>query len=241
MSAYAAEIRVHVVDDSPLIREAWSALLNGADGISVVATLASPAESLEADAEAPADIVLMGIFDPDRLFPMAEEIVRRDSRKRLVFLDDRAVDAHVREALRLNAAGYLTWQQPFREIEHALRQVAQGLRVYAPEIASRLVLGGGGLRLPLVDRQTPLARLTPRERDVLGLLSRGYSVKQCANYLGIGVSTAGNHKSRMMRKLDVHKTVQLTHLAIREGLISVSRRSDEALSPAMQVASSITA
>ena len=59
--------------------------------------------------------------------------------------------------------------------------------------------------------------------DVLVHLAQGYSVKQCAKALGIGTSTAGNHKSRLMKKLNVHKTVDLTRLAIREGLVYEGR------------------
>jgi DNA-binding NarL/FixJ family response regulator len=54
---------------------------------------------------------------------------------------------------------------------------------------------------------------------VLINLAQGSSVKQCAKTLGIGTSTVGNHKSRLMKKLNVHKTVELVHLAMREGLV----------------------
>lgn len=231
MSGDRDAIRVLVIDESPLIRDAWSALLSGAGGMTVVATLASPSEALLCAVEATAHIVLIGVFDPERLFLTAEQILRSNAGTKLVFLDQRVVDCHVREALRIGAAGYLTRQQSFREIKHALRQIAGGQRVFVPEVACRLSIADEGVRLPFADRQHPLATLTPRENEVLVLLSRGHSVKQCANILHIGANTVGNHKARLMKKLDVHKSVELTHLAIREGIIGVTPPSDDCLSP----------
>ncbi|HEY5313151.1 MAG TPA: LuxR C-terminal-related transcriptional regulator, partial [Pirellulales bacterium] len=63
-----------------------------------------------------------------------------------------------------------------------------------------------------------LGQLTRREFDVLLHIAQGYTVKQCAEALGISPSTADNHKSRLMRKLRVHKTVDLARLALRCGL-----------------------
>ncbi len=76
-----------------------------------------------------------------------------------------------------------------------------------------------GVRLAADNYKNPLASLTPRETDVLVNLAKGNSVKQCAKALGIGTSTVGNHKTRLMKKLNVHKTVELVHLAMREGLV----------------------
>jgi DNA-binding NarL/FixJ family response regulator len=96
--------------------------------------------------------------------------------------------------------------------------VSSGVRVFTPTIAERLVLSGSGVQLlPPVNQL--VSNLTPRELEMLVRLAQGYSVKQCASSLGIGNSTAGNHKSRLMKKLGVHKSVELARLAIREGLI----------------------
>ena len=66
-----------------------------------------------------------------------------------------------------------------------------------------------------------LANLTLRERQVMRMLAEGKSVRQCADALGLAPSTIDNHKSRLMKKLSVHRSSQLTLLAIREGLIDV--------------------
>jgi DNA-binding NarL/FixJ family response regulator len=153
------------------------------------------------------------------VFAAVEQFHARCPNAKTILLDERSIDPHVREALRVKATGYLTKIQPCQQIENALRRAARGERVFAPDIADRLVLSSEGVRLAADSSASPLAGLTPREMDVLVHLAQGYSVKQCAKALGIGTSTAGNHKSRLMKKLKIHKTVDLTRLAIREGLV----------------------
>jgi len=63
--------------------------------------------------------------------------------------------------------------------------------------------------------------LTPREMGVLKLIAQGNTVKHCAELLALAPSTVDNHKSRLMKKLGVHKSLDLTRLAIREGLVSL--------------------
>jgi DNA-binding NarL/FixJ family response regulator len=138
---------------------------------------------------------------------------------KIVVIDESVVEAHVHEVLRLDLLGYLTKEQPLSDVIAALRRARYGERVFIPTIAARLTLGGNGVRLEPLHEQGPLARLTPRERDVLVHVAQGNSVKRCAELLGISPSTVDNHKSRLMRKLHVHKAVELTHFAIREGLI----------------------
>ncbi len=218
-----AKVRVELVDDQALVQKALASLIHGIEGIEVVGTADGLEEAIRcADCLQP-DIVLMDMLGEAGVFEAASEIMRRCPHTKVIFLDDSLSDTNVRETLRINAAGYLTKQQPFGQIEAALRQVARGDRVFAPQIARRLVLLPEGVRLAVKDKTHPLASLTSRETDVLICLAHGNSVKQCAKVLGIGVSTVGNHRSRLMKKLNIHKTVELTRWAMREGLISVGR------------------
>jgi two-component system invasion response regulator UvrY len=195
-----------------------TALIDAAEGMQVVGA-ATAAEAIELAERLQPDIVLMGSLSEWGVFGAVGEIMQRCPRTRVILLDERVLDANAREALRVRAAGYLTKQQPIAQIETALRRAMRGDRVFAPQIATRLVLSAEGVRLLPDTTPSPLASLTPRETDVLIHLAQGYSVKQCAKALGIGASTAGNHKSRLMKKLNVHKTVDLTRIAIREGLV----------------------
>jgi DNA-binding NarL/FixJ family response regulator len=221
--ATAVRTRVLIAESRILVQEALAALLGSIDGIEVVGRADSAADAVERAAELKPQVVLLSTSGAWGTFAVAAQFAERCPGVKVVLLDDRALDVHAREALRIGAAGYLTKEQPIHQIESALRRAAHGERVFAPEIAARLVLSADGVRLAADSKATPLASLTPREMDVLVHLAQGYSVKQCAKALGIGTSTAGNHKSRLMKKLNVHKTVDLTRLAIREGLVPEGR------------------
>jgi DNA-binding NarL/FixJ family response regulator len=69
--------------------------------------------------------------------------------------------------------------------------------------------------------ESAISSLTPRELQVLKMVARGFSVQECADKLNIKHSTVDNHKSRMMAKLNIHKSIQLVYFAVREGLISI--------------------
>ena len=223
MDVRPSAIRIQLVDDQALVRKALASMIEAVSDFDLVAAMGTVDEAVRCAEQLQPDVVLMDVLPEPSIFQGVAQIIERCPGTKVVFLDDSPLDTNVREALRLGAAGYLTKQQPFGQIEAALRQAARGERVYAPEVSKRLILSPDGVRLSIGTRDRSLSSLTPREVDVLLYLAQGSSVKQCAQSLGIGVSTVGNHKSRLMKKLDIHKTVELTRLAIREGLIPNER------------------
>lgn len=216
-------VRVLVVERQALVQAALAALIDSAEGLHVVACASSLPEAVRLIEETQPQVALVSISGEWAVFDTVAQINQRFGSVKTILLDERTVDANAREGLRVHVAGYLTKEQPFHQIENSLRRAARGERVFAPDIAARLVLSAEGVRLARDTSASPLSILTPREIDVLIHLAQGYSVKQCAKALGIGTSTAGNHKSRLMKKLGVHKTVDLTRLAIREGLVPEGR------------------
>ncbi len=216
-------VRVAVVERQALIQTALAALIDSAEGIHVVAAVTSLSEAMRVALEIQPHVVLVSISGEWGVFDTVARINQRCPAVKPILLDERTCDANAREGMRVHAAGYLTKEQPFHQIENSLRRAARGERVFAPDIAARLVLSAEGVRLARDTTANPLSILTPREIDVLIHLAQGFSVKQCAKALGIGTSTAGNHKSRLMKKLGIHKTVDLTRLAIREGLVPEGR------------------
>ena len=216
-------IRVQLVDDQALVRKGLALLIEASSDFDLVAAMGTIDEAVRCAELSHPDVVLMDVLPEPTLFQGVAQIIERCPETEVVFLDDGPLDTNIREALRLGATGYLTKQQPFSQIGAALRQAARGERVYAPEVTKRLILSPDGVRLSIGSSDRRLNSLTPREVDVFLYLAQGSSVKQCAKSLEIGVGTVGNHKFRLMRKLDIHKAVELTRLAIREGLIPTGR------------------
>lgn len=224
MDDSVAKIKVLLVDDQALVRTALAELIQTAEHLDVVASTGDIQEAVRYAAALRPDVVLLDVLSNEDPFAGACDISTCCPDTKIIIMDDVASDANAREALRINANGYLTKLQPFSQFSAALREVARGQRVFAPEIARRLVQSVGGLQLAPSERDSQLASLTPREMDVVICLAEGKSVKQCAEWLGIGPSTVGNHKSRLMKKLGVHKTIELVHLVIRAGLLPQSQK-----------------
>ena len=124
--------------------------------------------------------------------------------------------------LKLPSFSYITRHTKFEVLANLLSVIAyRGERVFDTRISDRVTTTPHGLKLNQSDDHPSISELTSREMQVMKLLAVGHSVRDCAEKMQLAVSTIDNHKSRMMKKLKIHKATEVTHLAIREGLIHV--------------------
>jgi two-component system, NarL family, response regulator NreC len=214
-------IRVVVVDRLRLLAEALKAVCSPLGPVVVVGT-GTRAEQLCGLLETfkPNVLLLDVCFLNERTEQALLAERARCVRLRLVLLDDAVHDAHVWAALRLGASGYWTKQESFTEILARIQRVAASETVFCPAVSGRLTGEGENLRLMPDPEASQFQALTAREFELLPYLAQGLSIKQVASLLNLSPSTVDNHKSRIMKKLNVHKTTELTRLAIREGLIA---------------------
>jgi DNA-binding NarL/FixJ family response regulator len=140
--------------------------------------------------------------------------LRRSSpQTRTILLTRHDEDQYVTEALRSGIKGYVLKNQAATDLVHAIRQVCRGGFYLSPSISHTVV------EAFLSKTAQPPDPLTSRERQVLQLISEGKSTRDVATLLGISAKTAESHRSRLMRKLDIHETASLVRYAIRRGLI----------------------
>ena len=140
----------------------------------------------------------------------------------LLVLDRRPVEARLEEILPEPSASYVSRAASPQAVASAIAEILHhDRRVFDPSFAQRLRRTKDGYQLDHSSNGKSLANITLRERQVMRMLAEGKSVRQCADALGLAQSTIDNHKSRLMKKLGVHRSSQLTLLAIREGLIDV--------------------
>jgi len=207
-------IRVLIVDDHAVVREGLRTFLDLQDGIDVVGEAADGDEALvEAERLRP-DVVLIDLVMPrvDGVQTM-RELRRRSPRTRAVVLTSFLDDERLLQAMRAGAAGYLLKNAEPRELARAVRAAAAGEALIDPAVAARLVatLEQGP--------ETRADRLTPREREVLALVGRGYANKRIAAELGIAEKTVKTHVSHVLAKLGVSDRTQAALYAVREGLV----------------------
>jgi len=155
-------IKVELVDDQALVLEGMAALVSGSRGMEVVATAANVEDAIRSALGTSPDVVLLDMVMPGRSSLDAARIIpeRRPDTK-VILLDEFPLDTHLRHALRLGVAGYLTKHDTFAEIERALRAVAEGRQAFTPHVAARLISTPLGLRVDSGKGEGLLAALTP--------------------------------------------------------------------------------
>lgn len=126
----------------------------------------------------------------------------------------------VRAALRAGVDGFIAKDFVLDELAHALQAVRLGQRWLSPRLQAALQAAEQARSPGLAAGDADMARLTPRQRDVLSALARGQSNKQIARSLGISVKTVEYHRTELIQRLDLHDVASLTRYAITHGLVS---------------------
>jgi DNA-binding NarL/FixJ family response regulator len=152
-------------------------------------------------------------------------IVRAQPGIRVLILTTFGLDTYVYDALRAGASGFMLKDAPPEEIAAAVRIVASGEALLAPAI-TRAVIEEFARQAPAPAPAQALAveELTPREREVLGLLARGLSNPEICEALFISEATAKTHVARILQKLDLRDRVQVVIYAYETGLVAPGTR-----------------
>jgi len=211
----ADAIRVLVVDDHAVVREGLRVFLELQEGIEVVGEAADGEEALAAADRLQPDVVLMDLVMPRLDGVSALRALReRLPKTRVIVLTSFLDDDKLMPALRAGAAGYLLKNAPPQELARAVRLAHAGEALLDPVVAARLVES-----LTTTDEDRPLDRLTPREREVLELIGRGFPNKRIAQRLNVSEKTVKTHVGHVFAKLGVTDRTQAAVFAVRAGLV----------------------
>ena len=143
----------------------------------------------------------------------AREILQTCPLAKVILLTMHADDRYVLEAVRLGVKGYVVKTQASSDLVRAIHEVLRGMMYLSPGISQAVV------QAYLAKSEIPRDPLTSREREVLQLVAEGKSTKEVAGLLGISFKTAESHRTRILKKLDLHETAGLVRYAVRRGLI----------------------
>jgi DNA-binding NarL/FixJ family response regulator len=208
------KLRLLLVDDHTILLEGLTSLLSPV--FDLVGTASNGREAVEAAERLRPDIVLLDVSMPVlNGIEAARQLHESNPGARLIMLSMHSDPSFVRAAFEAGASGYLLKRSAATELVNAIYEVARGRRYISGLIPQDLGLAAAGS--PKQPRR-PIGDLSPREREVLQLLAEGRVRKEIAEILGISVKTVEFHKHRIIEKLGIHTTAELTAYAIRHGI-----------------------
>jgi two-component system NarL family response regulator len=203
-------IRILCVDDHRIVREGLALIIGRQPDMQVVGTASSGEEAVELFARFRPDITLMdlnlrGMSGLDAI----KAIRRHESRARIVVLTMHNGEEYIHRALEAGAASYLLKDTLSDHLVGVIRDVFEGRKTLAPDVEARLA-----------ERATN-AHLTPREVQVIELISQGMRNKEIAAALGISFETAQVHVKNILGKLKVQDRTAAVSVAVRRGIIQL--------------------
>jgi DNA-binding NarL/FixJ family response regulator len=203
-------IRILIVDDHPVVRAGLTSMLGTQAELEVVGSASSGEEALSKLQQAAPDVLLLdlrmhGMSGVETLIAMKR--VAHDTR--VIILTSFETDEDIYRAVQAGAQGYLLKDTSLREMVEAIRTVHAGKKYIPRDIATRLAE-----RMMRTD-------LTPREIEILKLVSKGPTNKEIGRALGISENTVKNHVNSIIEKLEVSDRTEAATTAIQRGLISV--------------------
>lgn len=215
--------KVAIIEDHTAVRDMVSQLISTKDDWEIVTSTGDGRTAVQQCLETKPEFIILDVMLPGL---NGTEILRRIKKQMpdtYVLVFSGYQDATLlREMVEAGAHGFIGKTAPLSELQRGLDVVATGGTYFSPEVAELL---RQTMSKPDTEGGHPLRRLTAREREILQLIAESHSTKEIANILDISIKTAENHRTNLMRKLDLHDVASLTRFAIEYNIIEPPARS----------------
>ena len=212
-------IRLLLADDHALVRAGIRALAEKIEGVAIVAEASRGREALSLIRENRPDLVLLDITMPElNGFEVLDNLKKEFPGVRVVVLTVHDSEEYAVHAIRAGAHGFLPKSAAGSELELAIKAVMRGEFYLSPEFSKRAFLEHVA---DAAQGRSPLAELTPRQREVLRMIAERHTTKDIARNLNISAKTVESHRAKLMERLDIHDVAGLVHYAIKTGLVRI--------------------
>jgi DNA-binding NarL/FixJ family response regulator len=209
-------IRIIIIDDHGLIRAGLRALLEVEPEIQVVGEGENGEEALRLTGELQPDLVLLDVGMPGMDgIETTRRLMRLNPKIRVLILTVYEEESLLREAIQAGAGGYILKRAAEEELVTAIRAVDRG-DMYVHPAMTRFLFKDMGLQSS--SRHDGLEELTPREREVMGYIVRGFTNRQIAEMLYISQRTVEGHRASLFGKLGLKTRVELVEYVEKHGL-----------------------
>ncbi len=210
-----ATIRVVIADDHAIVREGLKQILAESPDMIVAGEAENGVDAIKLFRKSKCHVMLLDISMPDRSgIEVLKQVKKEHPEIAVLMLSMHREDQYAIRSLKAGAAGYLTKQSAPRELVTAIRQVASGQKYVSAALAQELASSiGENHEAPLHDT------LSDREYQTLTMIASGKTVTAIAEELSLSVKTVSEYRARLLVKMKLKNSAELTHYAIKNQLI----------------------
>ena len=215
-----SELKILIADDHDLMRRGLKALVESRPGWTVCDEAHTGREAVSKAGEKKPDVVILDISMPELNGLDAARSIRKASpHTEILILSVHYSDQLIRDILDVGARGYIMKSDSDRDLIRALEELSNRRPFFTSKAAEIMLSRFKQTESRSGSKEKVGERLTPREREIVQLLSEGRSSKEVATSLGISVKTAETHRANIMRKLEIHSVSELVRYAIQNQII----------------------
>ncbi|MBS1186737.1 MAG: response regulator [Burkholderiaceae bacterium] len=208
-------IRVLIADDHAIVREGLKQILADTSDIVVAGEAKNGLEAIRLARSSEAQVMLLDISMPDKNgIEVLKQIKKEMPQLAVLMLSMHREELYAIRSLKAGAAGYLNKQSAPNELVNAIRMVSEGMKYVSPSLAQALARQVGE------DIETPRHEiLSDREYQTLTMIASGKSVGDIAAELSLSVKTVSEYRARLLAKMQLKNSAELTHYAIKHQLV----------------------
>ncbi len=226
-SRSTGRIRVLIVDDHAVLRQALHLLLDAHQEVEVIGDVGNGREAVETAEKLFPDVVLMDVVMQGlNGLEATRQIRKRIPKTKVLILSSYMEDDQIMAALRAGASGYVVKKSDVTELLLGIQAVHRGNTYFSSAISDTFPISEFLWQAKKGEGKASLELLTGREREVLQLIAEGYSNQRIADDLFISVKTVEAHKAHIMSKLHAQNRTDLIRYAIRKGIVNLEAAPD---------------
>lgn len=214
---------IMIVDDHPLFREGLKTIIDKNPGYDVIGEAGSGGDALKMIKKLKPDLVLLDISLPDQSgITLIGDMQHASPQTQVIIISMHSKINYIVRAFQAGARGYITKESASGKLRQGISTVLKGDYFMDTSISRQVIKKLVGI--PAHEKRfhnTAYDNLTPREQEVMGKMAEGLSTIEISERLFISPKTVDNHRSSIMRKLDLHSTIEITRYAAKLGIIDI--------------------
>jgi DNA-binding NarL/FixJ family response regulator len=214
---------IFIVDDHPLFREGLKTIIGRNPGCDVIGEAGSGREALKGIKKLKPDLVLLDISLPDQSgIELIGDINHASPQTQVMIISMHAKIDYIVRAFQAGAQGYIVKESAAEKLQQGISTVLKGDYFMDTSVSQKVIkklVGIQAKETKYLDNN--YNSLTPREQEVMGMVAEGLSTNEISERLFISPKTVENHRSSIMRKLDLHSTIEIARYAAKLGIIDI--------------------